>query len=117
MFSKSKLIHILLILTAIVLSTGCISWEGKFYKTKTANVSAFADHTISMLSDTDIAITKNKALYVREYVDPNSKEEQEYSALINETEILMKGIVKYSVDLVTIVETYKDELERIKSTS
>lgn len=112
---KYKVIQAGITVFVVLLLSNCASWEGKFTETESANVTAFADHTISMLSESDFSITRGKAVYVRDLVDPNSKESQEFKAAVKEARFLLKGIVKYSIDMVTIVETNKTDSERIEA--
>lgn len=115
MRGRKMLMRNCMVFLAALLSIGCVSMEGKFTASKSANVSAFADHTISMLSGADFGMTKDKAIYVREYAEFNGEEELQYEALLEEAESLFKGIIKYSIALVTITEANPNVADRIEA--
>ena len=110
--SMNRRNQMVLVLVVLALS-GCASMEGKFSATSQANVGAFADQTIAMLSNSDMGVAQEKAVYVRHYINPDWEEVQRFSALVNEAELMIRGIVKYSIRLVTIAETNKTEEKRI----
>jgi hypothetical protein len=87
--------------------------EGKFKGTAQANVGAFADQTIAMLSGSDLGVAQDNAIYVRQFIKPEWEERQRFQALVNDGELMLRGIVKYSIRLVTIAETNKTEETRI----
>ena len=99
---------------AIALS-GCVSMEGKFKATAQANVSAFADQTIAMLSNSDLGVAQDNAIYVRHFIKPDWDEVQRYQMLVSDAELMLRGIVKYSIRLVTIAETNKTDATRIEA--
>jgi hypothetical protein len=89
--------------------------EGKFKGTAQANVGAFADQTIAMLSGSDLGVARDNAIYVRHFIDPQWEELKRYQSLVDETELLLRGIIKYSIALVTIAETNKTDATRIEA--
>ena len=105
----------MLLIAAVISLSGCVSMEGKFKGTAQANVGAFADQTIAMLSNSDLGVAQDRAIYVRHFIKPDWEELQHYQTLVNDTELLIRGIVKYSIQLVTIAETNKTDATRIEA--
>jgi hypothetical protein len=89
--------------------------KGKFKSTKEANVGFFADQTIAMLSSTDFGLDRQRTIYIREFFNENGTEEKRYIELTNAVETALRGIVRYSIAIVTIAETEKTEIDRIKA--
>ena len=46
------------LVVVIIALSGCVSMEGKFKATAQANVGAFADQTIAMLSSSDLGVAQ-----------------------------------------------------------
>jgi len=104
-----------LLMVFVITLSGCVSMEGKFKGTAQANVGAFADQTIAMLSNSDLGVAQDNAIYVRHFIKPEWEEVKHYEMLTNEAELMLRGIVKYSIRLVTIAETNKTEETRIEA--
>ena len=105
----------LLLVLAVASVSGCASMKGKFTSTREANVGFFADQTIAMLSSADFGLDRRDTIYVREFFDENGTEEKRFVELRNEVRTVLRGIVRYSINIVTIVETEKTEHDRIKA--
>jgi hypothetical protein len=91
--------------------------KGKFSSTREANVGFFADQTIAMLSNADFGLDRRGTVYVREFFDENGTEEKRFVEIRNEVKTVLRGIVRYSINIVTIAETEKTESDRIKAYS
>lgn len=114
--SKSGL-RLFLVLLVLALLSGCASMEGyskKFTKSTKANVAFFADNTIALIGDAEIGLTKDDAIYTREFFKLTEPEEQMLYGLLAETKRLMSAMVNYSVRIVTIAETAPSEAARVK---
>jgi hypothetical protein len=110
-------LQVLLFFTTIAFLSSCASmnqYTSKFTKSTTANVAFFADNTIALIGDADIGLTKDDAIYTREFFNRSEREEQLISGLLSETKRLLHAIVNYSVRIVTISETALSEADRIK---
>jgi len=103
------LLYLLLALSA------CAAIKGKFAPKTQANVSIFADTTISMLSKADLGFEKNEAIYVREFYDYGAEEEKRLFKNVEESRKFFRGIVKYSLELVVITETHSTAADQIKA--
>ena len=117
MLSKTLRISALIILMFGVLSffTSCASVTKKFKGGTKENISIFADQTIAMLSEEDMGFTHNQAIYIREYFELDGKEEKAFDGYNQEATQFFKGIIRYSLRLVTIAETEESEQGRIRA--
>lgn len=91
----------------------CASLSGKFTATREANVGAFADNTVALLSQPNVGFEGGKEIYIREFTDPEGDEEtrlKEYVATGND---IIRGIIRYSITLVNLVEESENERELI----
>ena len=105
----------LFLVLAVASVSGCASMKGKFKGTREANVGLFADQTIAMLTSADLGLDRQGTILIRKFFDENGTEEKRFFELSNDIKTVMRGIIKYSIDLVTIVETEKTEIDRIKA--
>lgn len=111
-----KTAYRILALAALLTLTACAtSMQGKFAATSQANVGAFADQTIAMLSNSDLGVAQDRALYVRHYINQDWEETRHFQALVDDAETMLRGIVKYSINLVTIAEVNKTDNTRIQA--
>jgi hypothetical protein len=95
--------------------TGCATYKKKFTASTQANVGIFADHTLALLSEADLGLKNDYAVYVREFIDFDAPEEQRYIELKNRAAAYFDKIVRYSLKLVVITETYRDTDERVEN--
>ena len=102
-------------LCLVLALSGCATLKEKFTPKTQANVSIFADTTISILSQADLGFEKNEAIYVREFFDYEAEEEQRLFKNIAEGRRFFRGIVKYSLELVVITETHDTAADQIKA--
>jgi hypothetical protein len=112
--NKIKSIYLLLI---AILAVSCTSLEGKFTKTQSANMGAFADQTIAMLAESNVTKANDKSIYTRKYIDFTDKDVQAYEKLLEDSEAFFDKIIEYSIALATIVETNKSVPEQIEAYS
>ena len=107
----------LFVLALLFHLSGCASMEGysqKFTKSTKANVAFFADNTIALIGDAEIGLTKDDAIYTREFFKLTEPEEQTLYGLLAETKRTMSAMVNYSVRIVTIAETTPSQKARVK---
>jgi len=93
--------------------SGCATINKKFISGTKANIGFFADNTIAILSDVDLSIKRNEAVYSRRYYDENGSDEKRMMALNNNMQIALYNIVDYSVSLVNLAETISTEKEKV----
>jgi len=85
----------------------------KFTSSTKANIGFFADNTIAILSDVDLSIKRNEAVFSRRFFDENGSEEKRMSELNNNMQIALYNIVDYSVTLVNMAESERTEKEKV----
>ena len=105
----------LFLVLAVASVSGCASMKGKFTGTREANVGFFADQTIAMLASADLGLDRQGTILIRDFFDGNGTEEKRFYELSNDVKTMMRGTIKYSITIVTIVETEKTEIDRIKA--
>lgn len=104
--------------------TGCATVKDKFQPSTRADISLFADNTIAMLSDVDLSIDRNEAIFARRFINEDEAEEKRMIMLNDNMQIALFNIVDYSISLVQMVESdradkemvagYADHLSRFK---
>lgn len=112
-FRRSTLAFAMTFIWAVIALSGCAALEGKFAPSKKADVGYFADQTISMLSQTNFAFTRDETVYTRDFVDLESPADKRLYALEEEVETLFQKIIDYSMNLVVIYETNEDNEARV----
>lgn len=104
-------------MVAISLATlsisACSTLSDKFVSKKEADIGAFADYTIAMLNNTDIGFSGDEAVYTRRFFSPPSETEQKLVKSLQNSEVIIDGIIAYSLNLIFITETYSLESERV----
>ncbi len=103
------------LLYLVLVLSGCATLEGKFAPRTAADISIFADTTLSMLSQSDLGFDKDEAIYVRAFFDPAGEEEKKLSKKKKETRNFIRGIIKYSLELVVITESHGTEADQVKA--
>ena len=95
----------------VVLATmsGC----AKLTKTKAADVAFFADTTIALVGQSESNMSRDDAVYTREYFDFDGEEEKTLLELADEIRFYKRALITYSLDLVTISETGASEEDRV----
>lgn len=106
---------LILLATATTLFCGCTTYKKKFKNATTANIGFFADSTITMLSDQDMAITREEMLLVRRFFDKDAPEELRVEELNDEFKKIIKRLVRYSIEIVNIAETDQPEINKIEA--
>lgn len=95
----------ILILVLPLLLGSCATMGKKFKPTMEADVGFFADNTIAMLNEVNFGFTKRIALYTKEFFNYEEPEEKRFREIQDLTEMVLKRMVRYSIFIVTIVET------------
>lgn len=93
--------------------TGCASLNKKFVSGTKAGIGLFADNTIALLSDLDLSIDRNEAVFVRRFINEGDDEEKEMIRLNDNMQIALYNIVDYSISLVDMAESQRTEKEKV----
>ncbi len=110
---RSWLIRLLTGALLFFVLSGCATMNKKFTSRTKANIGLFADNTIAILSDVDLSIERNEAVFSRRFFDENGSEEKRMSELNNNMQIALYNIVDYSVSLVNMAESDRTEKEKV----
>lgn len=95
-------IIIAIFLLAIILA-GCTA----FKSTKKINIAPFAENAVSIVGEIEYGLSKGRAIHIRSFIDgPNV---QEYEKTWQKLSMFLKGIVAYSIKVVTISISDLDE--------
>ena len=113
--TTKKLWNLVLFVLAVSLLSGCSSFSRKFTATMAADVSAFSDQTVTIMSEADLGFGKNDAIYVRPFIDVTQPEELAYYETEQKAGKLLRGMVLYSLELTRIAETYKTDEEKVNA--
>ena len=120
-FRKCRPFLIFMLSFVLLLSIGCAGqggwkqYESKFGKSVHADIGFFADHTIALVNDANLGMSKDEAIYTRQYFRSGEAEETRFNNLVKEADALLDGIIQYSIELVTIAETQKTEEGRVNA--
>ena len=117
-FTRCRVCIIALVGCVFLLITGCAGGSmsqvpSKFQKSLSAYVGYFSDNTVTLISESDMRLSRHDAFYIRPFLEKGGIEERKMDALLKAIQNLGGSIVKYSITLVTIAEANKLEEERI----
>lgn len=108
---KQQLVALAL-LTAFL--SGCASYSEKFRDKRVANISYFAESTITLMGNLDLTVTREDTLLIRRFIDPASPEVQEVTQWNENLRRDLADMVAYSIELVNVAEEQISEAERVK---
>ncbi len=100
----------------LVLLSGCSSLSDKFVSSEEVNLEPFAARTIEMVRSLDYGLERDESLYMREYL--RSGEIEEVNQLIKLDEELyhsLKGIVAYSLKVVSLSRSSKTDKQQVEA--
>ncbi|MDF7807461.1 hypothetical protein P4E94_08430 [Pontiellaceae bacterium B12219] len=102
---------------SVLLLSGCTTvkqeYHEKFQNRTVAATGHFADSTIAMLSNLNLQFSPADTVVVRRFVDPAAQPEIHAKELHDDMVEGISAIVWYSVKLVDINQTGRDEAERV----
>ncbi len=104
----------LIVVLMAALMTGCATFGGKFTSSTQADIGYFTDATVTMMKDANFGFTRGNAIYTREFIAKGEPEESALFKAADDSDKVLKGIVRYSLQLVTISESGRSESERIQ---
>jgi len=96
--------------------TGCSqtsnSMKQKFTPTTRENLGPFADQTIALLTRSHSIFRQDRAILTRVYIDKSSPEVKELKNLSEQVDRLLRAIIAYSIEIVTLADAQKEEKEK-----
>jgi hypothetical protein len=108
---RSRLMLRPAVVTLVVIPLlGCSAARKPFRSTTRVNLAPFAEHTIAMASDVQYGLGQARTTYLRPFVD--GPEVENYVAMWHKVRRVIRGIVAYSVEIVTLSESTLDGPER-----
>jgi hypothetical protein len=105
----NMMIKTTILAAAISLMVGCTTMKKGFVSSEKANLSPFAENIIVILGESDYGLTKDETVRIRPFFDLDSPEALKLILLQQQVRSLNKGIVNYSVDVVSLSETKKTQ--------
>lgn len=103
-----------LVIAALAVSLdGCATLSKKFSSSVTADIGFFTDTTVAMMRDANFGFSHTGQLYTKEFFDKTGVEELAYMDATDHADLVLKGITRYSLRLVTISESGKSEKDQI----
>lgn len=100
------------LLASVLLCSGCVS---KFQPSVEANVGIFADNTIAMLQSAELGRSKKLAVYTKDYYSGEGPEETQFLNEINDAELALRIMMRYSLKLVAISDTHESPKARVQA--
>ena len=94
--------------------SACTTVQKKFTSTDKANVGIFADNTMAMLKEADFGFTKENNIYTREFF-ADEPEERLFVEKQDKAELVLNGMMKYSLKLVSIAANHERPKDRINA--
>ena len=101
----------LIILFMLIMLIGTMTGCSTFKKTTEANLTPFAEQTITMAGSVNYGFMSVRPVYTRQYLE-QTPEVIELVAMTQEIRKIMRGIVAYSIQVVTLSQASKEGPER-----
>ena len=101
--------HIITQLTALALAlmaVGCASFQSK----QRVNLAPFAENAVSIVSEVEYGLSQARAIHTREFIDGPAV--KHYEAQWKKVGRILRGIVAYSIAVVTISESNISDEEK-----
>lgn len=109
----TRKLNLALVLSVLVLS-GCASLKGGLTSTQQVDLTPFADQTISLVGGGEYSLPESvQAILIREFFDYQDPDFVELNELEGKADLLIRRVIAYSIQLVTLSESSKTEAERI----
>lgn len=106
-FSTMRIVLIAILIVLMFSLTSCSS----FKKTTEVNLTPFAEQTITMAGSVNYGFMQIRAVYIREYTQ-QTPEVEELKLMVGQIRKVMRGIVAYSIQVVTLSQASKTGPER-----
>jgi len=101
--------HTITLLTSLALAlmaVGCASFQSK----QKVNLAPFAENAVSIVSEVEYGLSQARAIHTREFIDGPAV--KEYEAQWKRLGGVLRGIVAYSIHVVTVSESNLSDKER-----
>ena len=95
--------------------SACATVQKKFTRTDEANVGIFADNTMAMLKAADFGFMIEDNIYTREFFFDDEPEERRYLEKLYNAELVLKGMMRYSLKIVAITAIHDRSKDRISA--
>jgi hypothetical protein len=102
---------IIVLSVVTIMSVGCT----KFTTTKKVDLTPFAEQTVAMLGEADYGLRQDETIRLREYLNLEQANLKRSFEVGEEADELLRGIVSYSIDIVTLSEADKTEPEKVEA--
>lgn len=102
------------LLAVILILSACAASKRKFVGSTRADVGVFADQTLVMMGDPEFGFSKGTEIYTKVFLDPDGAEEIRFARSMKSAERVMAAIVKYTLTILTFVETESEDEGRIR---
>jgi len=100
---------VLSLVFAAILASGCATFVGK----KHVNLAPFAENAVSVASDVEYGLVSTRTVYTRPYVGGPAV--ARYTSQWGDIRTLLRGIVAYAVEVVTISQSHMTEPEQARA--
>jgi len=99
---RSRFVTLVLVVVLISIMTGCST----FKKKEVVNLEPFAEQTITMAGSVNYGFMSVRPVYIRQYVE-QTPEVVELRSMTTKIRLVMRGIVAYSIQVVTLSQASK----------
>jgi len=104
---RSRFVTLVLVVVLIGITTGCST----FKKKEVVNLEPFAEQTITMAGSINYGFMSVRPVYVRQYIE-QTPEVLELRSMTVRIRMVMRGIVAYSIQVVTLSQATKTDPEQ-----
>jgi len=91
------------------LASGCATFVGR----KHVNLAPFAENAVSVAADIEYGLVRTRTVYTRPYVDGPAV--ARYTSQWGDIRTMLRGIVAYAVEVVTISQSHMTEPEQARA--
>jgi len=99
---RSRFVTLVLVVVLVSIMTGCST----FKKKEVVNLEPFAEQTITMAGSVNYGFMSVRPVYIRQYVE-QTPEVVELRSMTTKIRLVMRGIVAYSIQVVTLSQASK----------
>jgi hypothetical protein len=94
------------VLALVLMAAGCASFQSK----QKVNLAPFAENAVSIVSEVEYGLSQARAIHTREFIDGPAV--KEYEAQWTRVGRILRGIVAYSIHVVTVSESNLSDKEK-----
>lgn len=112
---RRSIIQLSLLLVTMALLPGCSGLSKKFTSEEKVNLEPFATTTIQMVSTIGYGLERSDSILIRPYLSPEDKPElQRLLTLEDELHHVLKGLIAYSLKIVTLSSSNRTEPQKVE---